>query len=250
MPIQAFSFPIPETRFFQVGQHVYKFKIRRGSKISREEEILDSEFVNEELENAVRVVLVSLDNLHPFATQHFNIFPYKSRWERVSELRFRKGDKKLVAYPFLITLYVETNELIPPVTVKHANKWVPSDRESRSDSPQLPTSCGLSLAYEPKRRRTEEPLEGPLSSDQHYDKMDAHLCLQELPMSEGAEEMVCANEAYADSQESSPGATSPEFHVVEQDALDSKAAEREKLGVLARLTSIIAFPIFLLFRRS
>ncbi|KAF4089189.1 hypothetical protein AMELA_G00064020 [Ameiurus melas] len=250
MPIQAFSFPIPETRFFQVGQHVYKFKIRRGSKISGEEEMLDSEFVNEELENAVRVVLVSLDNLHPFATQHFNIFPYKSRWERVSELRFRKGDKKLIAYPFLITLYVETNEPIPPVTVKHANKWGPSDRESRSDSPQLLTSCALSLAYEPKRRRTEEPQEGPLSSDQHYDKMDAHLCLQELPMSEGAEEIFSANEVYADSEESSQGATSPEFHVVEPGAPDSKATEREKPGVLARLTSIIAFPLFLLFRRS
>uniref|UniRef100_A0A4W4HME0 Uncharacterized protein n=1 Tax=Electrophorus electricus TaxID=8005 RepID=A0A4W4HME0_ELEEL len=32
MPLQAFSFPLPETRFFQVGHHVFKFKIRRGSK--------------------------------------------------------------------------------------------------------------------------------------------------------------------------------------------------------------------------
>ncbi|MCI4377410.1 hypothetical protein PGIGA_G00203210 [Pangasianodon gigas] len=251
MPIQAFSFPIPETRFFQVGQHIYKFKIRRGSKISGEEDMLDSEFVNQELENAIRVVLMSLDHLHPFATQHFNIFPYKSRWERVSELRFRKGHKKLFAYPFLITLYVETNEPIPPLTVNHANKWVPSERESRLDSPQLPTSCALPPANEPKRRRTEEPQEGPLSSDHHYDKVDAHLCLQQLPnLSEGAEEMVCGNEVYAYLEESSPGATSPEFHVVEQDAPESKSTEREKPGVLARLASIAAFPFSLLFRRS
>uniref|UniRef100_A0A672RGK0 Uncharacterized protein n=1 Tax=Sinocyclocheilus grahami TaxID=75366 RepID=A0A672RGK0_SINGR len=30
MSIQAFSFPVPETRFFQAGQQVFKFKIRRG----------------------------------------------------------------------------------------------------------------------------------------------------------------------------------------------------------------------------
>lgn len=34
----------------------------------------------------------------------------------MSELRFRKGDKKLFAYPFLITLYVETNKSIAPLT--------------------------------------------------------------------------------------------------------------------------------------
>uniref|UniRef100_A0A8K9WM80 Uncharacterized protein n=1 Tax=Oncorhynchus mykiss TaxID=8022 RepID=A0A8K9WM80_ONCMY len=43
MPIQSFSFPLPETRFFQAGQHVYKFKIR-GVKVMGEE------FVNRELE--------------------------------------------------------------------------------------------------------------------------------------------------------------------------------------------------------
>ncbi|XP_060780212.1 uncharacterized protein LOC132888180 [Neoarius graeffei] len=251
MPVQAFSFPIPQTRFFQVGQHVYKFKIKRGSKISGEEELLESEFVSEELENAVRVVLLSLDNLHPFTTQHFNIFPYKSRWERVSELRFRKGDKKLFAYPFLITLYVETNEPIPALTVSHANTWVPSDGDSRLDSPHLLTSCTLPPANEPKRRRTDKPQEGPLSSEHHYDKVDAQLCLQELPnLPEGAEETVCGSEVYADSEQSLPGATDPGFHVAEQKALDSKSTEREKPGVLARLASIVAFPFSLLSRRS
>ncbi|KAM9500859.1 membrane-anchored junction protein [Clarias gariepinus] len=247
MPVQAFSFPIPETRFFQVGQHVYKFKIKPGSKISSEEEMLDSEFVSEELENAVRVVLLSLDNLHPFATQHFNVFPYRSKWECVSELRFRKGDTKLFAYPFLITLYVETNDPVPPLRANHASTQVPSiklkisqtvqDRESRLDSPQLYTSCGVPVGNEPKRRRTEEPQEGPLISE-------------ELP--EVAEEIVCGNEIHTDSEEISPApsAPSPEFDVVEQDALDSKCTERENPGALARLVSIAAFPFSLLFRRS
>ncbi len=36
MSIQAFSFPVPETRFVQAGQQVFKFKIRRGD-ISRQD---------------------------------------------------------------------------------------------------------------------------------------------------------------------------------------------------------------------
>uniref|UniRef100_A0A3Q3LFD2 Uncharacterized protein n=1 Tax=Mastacembelus armatus TaxID=205130 RepID=A0A3Q3LFD2_9TELE len=31
MPLQAFSFPFPETRFFRAGSLIYKFKIRGGS---------------------------------------------------------------------------------------------------------------------------------------------------------------------------------------------------------------------------
>ncbi|KAK3546418.1 hypothetical protein QTP70_026378 [Hemibagrus guttatus] len=161
MPVQAFSFPIPETRFFQVGQHIYKFKIRRGSKISGEE-ALNSEFVNEELE----------------------------------------------------------------------------DTDSGLDSPQLPASRALHPANEPKRRRTEEPQEGPLSLD-HHDKEDTHLCLQEMPnLSGGAEETVCDNEDSEYPEDSSLDATSPELH------------EREKAGVLARLARIAAFPFSLLSKRS
>ncbi|XP_058636603.1 membrane-anchored junction protein isoform X7 [Onychostoma macrolepis] len=70
MSVQTFSFPVPETRFFQAGQQVFKFKIRRGDMSSvHEEEMLYGEL------NAVRAVLANLDGLHPFTTQHFNIFP-------------------------------------------------------------------------------------------------------------------------------------------------------------------------------
>lgn len=31
MPLQAFSFPLPETRFFKAGSFIYKFTIRGGS---------------------------------------------------------------------------------------------------------------------------------------------------------------------------------------------------------------------------
>ncbi|XP_072543790.1 uncharacterized protein [Salminus brasiliensis] len=199
MPVQAFSFPLPETRFFQVGQQVYKFKIRRGSKISCEEELLDSELVNKELEDAVRVVLMSLDSLHPFTTQHFTIFPYKSRWERVSELRFRKGDVKLSAYPFLITLYVETNEPVPQYTMDRASEWIPPNRETALGSPCFSPS----LEWEPKRRRTEQAQEGAQNLDNHHNMLDAPHpeYLQESPyLANGAEGMACGSELHADSE--------------------------------------------------
>uniref|UniRef100_A0AAY5KE99 Membrane-anchored junction protein n=1 Tax=Esox lucius TaxID=8010 RepID=A0AAY5KE99_ESOLU len=109
MPIRYFSFPLPETRFFQAEQHVYKFKIRVGSNCS-EVDMIGEQFVNEELENAIRAVLANLNCLQPFTTTHFTIYPYKSKWMRVSELRFEKlSGEKLLAYPYLITLYLETN---------------------------------------------------------------------------------------------------------------------------------------------
>ncbi|KAM9390867.1 membrane-anchored junction protein isoform 3-T6 [Salvelinus alpinus] len=109
MPIQSFSFPLPETRFFQAGQHVYKFKIRGGNNCS-EVKVMGEEFVNRELENAIRAVLANLDLLQPFTTTHFTVYPYKSKWKRVSKFKFEKmSGEKLSAYPFLVTVYLENN---------------------------------------------------------------------------------------------------------------------------------------------
>uniref|UniRef100_A0AAY4A0V6 Uncharacterized protein n=1 Tax=Denticeps clupeoides TaxID=299321 RepID=A0AAY4A0V6_9TELE len=76
MPIQAFTFPVPETRFFHAGLNIFKFKIRQGANSSGEETI-DREIVNQELEVAVRIVLTYLDDLQPFVTKHFCICPCK-----------------------------------------------------------------------------------------------------------------------------------------------------------------------------
>ncbi|TRY81760.1 hypothetical protein DNTS_007922 [Danionella cerebrum] len=126
MPLQAFTFPVPETRFFQAGRQVFKFKIRRGDKniiTLDEEEMLHGVVVTEELENAVRVVLANLETLQPFATQHFNIFPYKTKWEQVSKMRFMKDGTMLSPYPFLITLFVEYRESVLQYTVTDAYSW-------------------------------------------------------------------------------------------------------------------------------
>ncbi|XP_043542235.1 membrane-anchored junction protein [Chiloscyllium plagiosum] len=68
---------------------------------------IDREQVRQELEDAIRAVLGNLDRLQPFTTEHFTIFPYKNEWERLSELQFKQGDKILISYPYVCTLYVE-----------------------------------------------------------------------------------------------------------------------------------------------
>ncbi|XP_026302312.1 membrane-anchored junction protein isoform X3 [Piliocolobus tephrosceles] len=106
MSLKPFTYPFPETRFLHAGPNVYKFKIRYGNSI-RGEEIENKEVIIQELEDSIRVVLGNLDNLQPFATEHFVVFPYKSKWERVSHLKFKHGEIILIPYPFVLTLYVE-----------------------------------------------------------------------------------------------------------------------------------------------
>uniref|UniRef100_A0A8C9UDN9 Membrane anchored junction protein n=1 Tax=Serinus canaria TaxID=9135 RepID=A0A8C9UDN9_SERCA len=94
MSLKPFTYPLPETRFFHAGRHVYKFKIRYGN-FNRYE--------------VIRVILGNLDNLHPFSTDHFTIFPYLSKWERVSKMKFKHENVHLVPYPYICTLYLELN---------------------------------------------------------------------------------------------------------------------------------------------
>nr|XP_048314455.1 membrane-anchored junction protein [Myodes glareolus] len=106
MSLKPFTYPFPETRFLHAGPNVYKFKIRYGDSI-REEEIVDKEVIIQELEDSIRAVLANMDSLQPFVTEHFTVFPYKSKWERVSHLKFKHGEIILTPYPFVFTLYVE-----------------------------------------------------------------------------------------------------------------------------------------------
>ncbi|KAK1154950.1 membrane-anchored junction protein, partial [Acipenser oxyrinchus oxyrinchus] len=137
MPVNTFRYPFPETRFFHADNCVYKFRIRYGNN-ARAEDFRNEEDITQELEDAVRVVLANLESVQPFATKHFNIFPSKpgtdqncygklfrnlpaskkvsfttlsdkSKWERVSELRFKQGISSLSAHPDVCTLYLELN---------------------------------------------------------------------------------------------------------------------------------------------
>ncbi|XP_053416973.1 membrane-anchored junction protein [Nycticebus coucang] len=161
MSLKPFTYPFPETRFLHAGPNVYKFKIRYGNSI-RGEEIENKEVIIQELEDSIRVVLGNLDNLQPFATEHFIVFPYKSKWERVSHLKFKHGDIVLIPYPFVFTLYVEMKWF-------HENM---SPGKPVNDSP-----VGLVLtenkpigATMKKRKRLEEP-SSSIRSELHRAKM-------------------------------------------------------------------------------
>ncbi|XP_062052370.1 membrane-anchored junction protein [Lepus europaeus] len=147
MSLKPFTYPFPETRFLHVGPSVYKFKIRYGNSI-RGIEIENKDIIVEELEDSIRVVLGNLDNLQPFTTEHFVIFPYKSKWERVSHLKFKHGEAVLIPYPFVFTLYVELNRFHENLSPGEAVKATPPGRVLTAKS---------SGSMMRKRKCTEEP---------------------------------------------------------------------------------------------
>ncbi|CAI5668530.1 membrane-anchored junction protein isoform X1 [Oreochromis niloticus] len=105
MPLQAFSFPLPETRFFKAGSFIYKFTIRGGSSYSSQQDVMGEVAFNQELEEIIRAVLGNLDDLQPFSSAHYIIFPYKKRWESVC----KHDEMNLSVYPFTLILYLEKN---------------------------------------------------------------------------------------------------------------------------------------------
>ncbi|XP_051489811.1 membrane-anchored junction protein isoform X2 [Apus apus] len=108
MALKPFTYPLPETRFLHAGRLVYKFKIRYGNFHSAPD-LNNTESAVKELEEAIRVILGNLDDLCPFSTDHFTIFPYLSKWERVSKMRFKHKNVHLVPYPYICTMYLELN---------------------------------------------------------------------------------------------------------------------------------------------
>ncbi|XP_018962330.1 membrane-anchored junction protein isoform X2 [Cyprinus carpio] len=237
MSIQAFSFPVPETRFFQAGQQVFKFKIRRGDMSSvHEEEMLYGALVSEELENAVRAVLANLDGLHPFTTQHFNIFPYTSKWEQVSKMKFMKEGVKLSPYPFLITLYVEYREPAFPYAVKNTNAWNTPEKQSILKSPL----CASEPMMTDQSTAMDHPEEGTMN--QHKDNKQTPECFQESPSSaNGAEEMVCGSENSC--------LPAPDVHDACPESPDPNSTTGQNTGIITRMASSL-FPFSLFFRKS
>ncbi|XP_075181500.1 membrane-anchored junction protein [Anomaloglossus baeobatrachus] len=111
MPLKPFSFPVPETRFFHTAKNVYKFKIRYGVNVSTQN-TENNEEVMTELLDSVKAILANHENLQPFSTKHFTIFPYKSKWESASHLRFKHRQKLLQPFPYVFTIYVEPYVLV------------------------------------------------------------------------------------------------------------------------------------------
>ncbi|XP_028627122.1 membrane-anchored junction protein [Grammomys surdaster] len=161
MSLKPFTYPFPETRFLHAGPNVYKFKIRYGNSI-RGEEIEDKGVIIQELEDSIRAVLANMDNLKPFVTEHFIVFPYKSKWERVSHLKFKHGEIILTPYPFVFTLYIEM-------------KWFAENLPSGKPADGIPLELVLAEkeaeeATMRKRKLMEEPA-SPCRPEPHRAKM-------------------------------------------------------------------------------
>ncbi|XP_039919421.1 membrane-anchored junction protein-like isoform X3 [Hirundo rustica] len=150
MSLKPFTYPLPETRFLHAGRHVYKFKIRSPSLSLTEDAAKESEEV-------IRVILGNLDDLHPFSTDHFTVFPYLSKWERVSKMKFKHENVHLVPYPYMCTLYLELNSFQQNVSCgKEVKKG--SDERNSSKANEL-EFCAASLTKDCDQLSFWEPVE-------------------------------------------------------------------------------------------
>ncbi|OWK52717.1 Uncharacterized protein C11orf85 [Lonchura striata] len=147
MSLKPFTYPLPETRFLHAGRHVYKFKIRYGNFNSSPKLSL-TESAAKELEEVIRVILGNLDDLHPFSTHHFTIFPCKE---------VNKGSDELVR---------RRNEISESTAMKEAVK---RRRVEVRDDTSCPESCmdrtGADCVYHmSKAEQGFEKDSSPLSS--------------------------------------------------------------------------------------
>ncbi|KAK1890423.1 Membrane-anchored junction protein [Dissostichus eleginoides] len=110
MPLQAFSSTLAETRFFRAGSFIYKFKIRGGCSF-RGEEVMGGNCFNQELE----VIMVQ----------------DKKRWEGARQVVPKHGDRKLAAYPYCLTLYLEKN--MQHEEAKQAEEKLSSEKDAVSE---------------------------------------------------------------------------------------------------------------------
>ncbi|XP_056357135.1 membrane-anchored junction protein isoform X2 [Oenanthe melanoleuca] len=151
MSLKPFTYPLPETRFLHAGRHVYKFKLRYGNFNSSPNLGL-TESAAKESEEVIRVILGNLDDLHPFSTDHFTVFPYLSKWEQVSKMKFKHENVHLVPYPYICTLYLELNSFQRNISCgKEVNKG--SDELVRRRNEVSESTAMKELV---KRRRVED----------------------------------------------------------------------------------------------
>ncbi|KAM5138760.1 membrane-anchored junction protein [Mantella aurantiaca] len=130
MPIKPFSLNVPETRFLHCSKYVYKFKIRYGVCFSSQH-IENTEQALQELVESIRAIIANQDNLNPFFTRHFIIFPYKRKWESASCLKFKYRHKSLLPFPYVFTAYLEPKSILHDggMGTQRANKKEREDQQ-------------------------------------------------------------------------------------------------------------------------
>ncbi|XP_056298551.1 uncharacterized protein LOC130211664 isoform X7 [Pseudoliparis swirei] len=139
MPLQAFSFPFPETRFFKAGSYIFKFKIRGGSSFRT----FSEQFLATWTASNPSLVPTSMSSLKP--------------WKGASKVTCKHGEESLKAYPFSVILNLEKNtqnegakQAAEKVSPKAVTRQLPSVSEPQS-----------------KRRRRDSPLEEAILKDLH-----------------------------------------------------------------------------------
>uniref|UniRef100_A0A8C4R332 Uncharacterized protein n=1 Tax=Eptatretus burgeri TaxID=7764 RepID=A0A8C4R332_EPTBU len=133
MPLIAFSFPLPETRLFRAGEEVYKMNLRPTGSARHCSTHLNNDSTCAEMEDAIRAVLATKDNLKPFTTNSFTIYPYKRVWEGVNEITLKHGNRVLKPWPYVFTLYIDKIH-------KHPQRVEATDDEPNSSSSSFETA--------------------------------------------------------------------------------------------------------------
>lgn len=230
---------------------MYKFKIRYGNSI-RGEEIENKEVIIQELEDSIRVVLGNLDNLQPFATEHFIVFPYKSEWERVSHLKFKHGEIILIPYPFVFTLYVEMKwfheNLSPGKPVSDSPLGlVPAEKKAvgavmrkrkHMDEPSSPSRPGLDRAKIGTSSQGSSKKKPPMETRRN----------RERKTQQGLQETLASDITGVQKQDSEWGHSLPGPVVLPLQHNSPPPKERAASGFVGFLSSLFPFRYF--FRKS
>lgn len=230
---------------------MYKFKIRYGNSI-RGEEIENKEVIIQELEDSIRVVLGNLDNLQPFATEHFIVFPYKSKWERVSHLKFKHGEIILIPYPFVFTLYVEMKwfheNLSPGKPVSDSPLGlVPAEKKAvgavmrkrkHMDEPSSPSRPGLDRAKIGTSSQGSSKKKPPMETRRN----------RERKTQQGLQETLASDITGVQKQDSEWGHSLPGPVVLPLQHNSPPPKERAASGFVGFLSSLFPFRYF--FRKS
>ncbi|XP_034020932.1 uncharacterized protein LOC117505395 [Thalassophryne amazonica] len=109
--------------------------------------VIEKNSFNQELEDIIRTVLGDVDRLQPFTSAHFIVYPYKTRWEGISEVMIRHKEEEMMAYPFILTLYLE-------------KKTQRGKKLKEKRKPEKPARLPFSSEVPPKRIKSNSPLEG------------------------------------------------------------------------------------------
>ncbi|XP_027133172.1 membrane-anchored junction protein [Larimichthys crocea] len=257
MPLQAFSFPLPETRVIKAGDCIYTVKIRGGSSYSGEE-VMGGNCIDQELEEIIRTVLGNLDTLQPFFSTHFNVFPFKKPKMETSEVMMCKHcDRNFTVYQFDIIIYLEKCRQ----TGKQAKGKLSTEKETAQqhfESVSKPQS---------KRRRSNSPLEEAILKD--LIKAEAKLYVSRVNTYNRAREEAEEDPGHVDEKDTegfeetqqetvntvkeigTPGDVHPGIiqDMDEEEGDENREKAPVKPGFLTRVASHI-FPFSLFFRDS